>query len=368
MEGVSALQGLFFSALPPSSLSITNKFLSRLWEDSNGKPCRPAEQRRLNALVAEVFSETPQATDRETKFRHSCWLPARRAVRAALVAAEVPTSRLVRFDACGARCVVEINRETGECRCKAWYCGDRFCNPCGAARGVRARRAVATLLNGRASWFVTLTQCARTVSCKEAMDKLQERIRDLRKDPEFLESFDGGVDIIETKIGSGSLEWHVHQHGIWTGKGMSKERLADVWYRITGDSWRVDVEEVRDPQRAGGYVCKYITKGFDSSLLDDPVHLAECVRALSGRRLLRTWGSWYNALPDVDAPQVGQWEFISSLDALLVRADAGDECARGLIWSLRCRRGQGALEEAHHSQYVDETAIGESTLDPPEGY
>lgn len=290
--------------------------------------------------------ETPIPSRRETLFRHGGWLPKRARVAAALERAEVPIARRQRFACCGASQFVEINEETGEARLCGFYCGDRFCDPCGAARGVRARRAIETLLGGRSSWMVTVTQRGRSISCKEALNTLNARLKKLRASETWKKAFDGGVGVTEIKVGSGSGEWHVHQHMICTGRGLTEEALADAWFEATGDSFIVDVDEVRSPERAGGYVAKYITKGFDSTLLRDPVRLSECIAAISGRRLLVTFGDWYNALRSPDVPAVGRWRVAGGLDGLLSRADAGDEWASGVIWCIRRKKGDAALLES----------------------
>lgn len=296
--------------------------------------------------------ETPTPTRRETVFRHSGWLSVRRRVADALAEADVPLARQQRFACCGSSAFVELNEETGESRLVGFYCGDRFCIPCGAARGVRVRRAIATLLGKRASWLVTVTQAARKISCKEALDTLGERLKRLRKHPTFARAFDGGAGVSEIKIGKGSGEWHVHQHMICTGPGLDKERLSDAWLEVTGDSFIVDVQEVRSPERAGGYVAKYLTKGFDGTLVRNPARLSECIAALSGRRLLVTWGSWYNAVRDDRVEASGRWRVVGGLESILARADDGDEWALGVVWGLRRRNGT-ALEEVSTSPVVE---------------
>jgi hypothetical protein len=184
------------------------------------------------------------------------------------------------------------------------------------------------------------------VSCEEALDTLNVRLKALRKEEAFKRRFDGGCWVTEIKIGKGSGEWHVHAHGILTGRGLKKRALSCLWQRVTGDSFIVDVQEVRSPERAGGYVAKYLTKGFDGSLVHDPARLRDCIVATSGRRLLVTWGSWYNRVRDDQPPPGGRWKVVGGLDGILARADDGDEWALGVIWDLRCSRGQGKLEEA----------------------
>ena len=301
--------------------------------------------------------ESPIPSRRETLFRHSGWLAKRRRVTDAMERAALPLKRQLRFACCGASAVVEINEETGESRLSAFYCGDRFCDPCGAARGARARRAIASLLGKRPSWLVTVTQAARSVSCGEALDTLNVRLKRLRASEAWKKAFDGGCGVSEIKIGSGSGEWHVHQHMICTGRGISRRELADAWFAATGDSFIVDVDEVRSPERAGGYVAKYLTKGFDRSLLRDPARLCDCMRAVAGRRLLVTFGSWYNAIGDDSPAPVGRWRVVGGLDGILQRADDGDEWALGVVWCLRCSRGQGLLQSR-------EVAIGSSCLEP----
>lgn len=289
--------------------------------------------------------ETPLPTRTETAFRHSGWLPARGRVARALEAADVPIKRRQRFACCGASAFVEINTETGEARCKGFYCGDRFCKPCGAARAARARRAIAALLGTSPGVFFTLTLRAKETTVTEALNRLVRHFKKLRTMPRWKRHVDGGAFVIEIKRGSGSGEWHVHLHGLYHGRIYDRAALSADWFEATGDSFIVDVDEVRSPERAAGYVCKYLTKGFDSSVLRSPNDLRDCILATSGRRLLVTFGDWFGRV-DVDRPPAtAGWRVVGGLDGILARADAGDEWARGVIFCLRLAKGLGAQHE-----------------------
>lgn len=336
---------LFGSPLPRQQLDHYKQVSTRSPVICSCRDPKCPELHYLNEDGTRGPWETPIPTRREVIFRHSGWVSKRARVAAALRAADVPLARQQRFLCCGAAAYVEVNEETGESRLCGFFCGDRYCIPCGAARGVRVRRAIASLLGDRPSFLITLTQAGRDISCKEALDTLRVRLKALQRSKVWKKRFDGGCWVSEIKVGSGSGCWHAHAHGLATGRGISARALSKLWRRVTGDSFIVDVQAVRSPERAGSYVAKYLTKGFDSSLIADPDRLSECIRATSGRRMLVTWGSWYNALRDDPPERGGGWKVVGGLEGILERADAGDEWARGVIWCLRVKRGQGALDE-----------------------
>jgi hypothetical protein len=202
------------------------------------------------------------------------------------------------------------------------------------------------LLGTRPSVFFTLTRRAARTTIKECIDRLLAGFKRLRKLPRWRKHVDGGAFVIEIKRGSGSGEWHVHLHGLYCGKLYDRAALSADWLEATGDSFIVHAEAVRSPERAAAYVTKYVSKGFDQSVLRSPDDLRDCITATSGRRLFVTFGDWYGRANLDDAPAVGRWRVVGGLEGILARAADGDEWASGVIWCIRCARGQNAQTES----------------------
>lgn len=228
---------------------------------------------------------------------------------------------------------------------RGFYCGDRFCKPCSRARAARGRRAIALLAGRESLRFITLTIATGSRNCTDALNHLLKSFRALRRSDIWTQNVKGGVAVVEAKIGDGSGEWHVHLHCLCTGSYVAQRALSQAWHAATGDSFIVDVRAVKDQEVGLNYVCKYLGKGFDQSVLASPDHLRECINALSGRRLLTAFGDWYGRLTDVEADEVGEWRVVGSLDGIVRQALRGDEWARGVLLCVHGRFQRGGLKE-----------------------
>ena len=161
----------------------------------------------------------------------------------------------------------------------------------------------------------------------------------------------GGVGVVEIKRGRGSGHWHAHLHLLVHGYYIDQRALSRAWHKATGDSPIVDVRAVSDERKGAAYVCKYLGKGFDSSVLASADDLRECVVALSGRRLLIPFGDWYGAFGAARREPEPEWRVVGGLHDLLSAAGRGEAWAVGVLRSLRASRERG----------IDEGP-------PPEGY
>jgi len=119
--------------------------------------------------------------------------------------------------------------------------------------------------------------------------------------------FRGGVLSIETKIGEGSQQWHVHGHGLCLQDcKVDIAALRDEWKRTTGDSHNVDLRLVYDDPVGAFCECmKYAMKFADLPLADN----WDAFGALGGKRLLRPWGAlWGVKEPDDLTDDISQDE------------------------------------------------------------
>ena len=106
----------------------------------------------------------------------------------------------------------------------------------------------------------------------------------------------GFISIQTTNKGNG---WHVHGHAFIEGDFVAQDEFSKVWLAITGDSYVVWIREVLDPANEFGYLVRYILK-TDEVL---PEFQVEYNRVFKGRRLLRSFGTWFNRMtkPNDDA-------------------------------------------------------------------
>lgn len=103
----------------------------------------------------------------------------------------------------------------------------------------------------------------------------------------------GGVGSYEVKKGAGSGEWHPHAHFVWVCDGVPDPvELSQEWFRITGDSFIVDVTPFtsgKDVEGAFLEVFKYALKYSGMNLSDN----WEAFTVLQRRRLVSSFGLFY---------------------------------------------------------------------------
>lgn len=96
----------------------------------------------------------------------------------------------------------------------------------------------------------------------------------------------GAVGVLEVGP-SGNLHCHLLVYGNY----YPKADLKQEWYRITGDSYILDVKEIKDVNKGVGEVSKYIYKPPTYFELED---YADYLLAITGIRRIHTFGIFYN--------------------------------------------------------------------------
>jgi len=244
-----------------------------------------------------------------------------------------------------------------EYRIRCTKCHDRFCVPCANERASVIRSALLDHMKDKSGLkLVTLTLRNVPTTLRDALNRITRHFRTLREKPLWKKAITGGVWIIESKVGDGSGQWHVHVHCIAEGKFLNKFDLSALWHSITGDSKIVDVEAVGARTGAVHYVTKYVTKAADASIVNDPARLKEAIVAFTGRRLISTFGSWrglqLSEVEDEDFltyldPQDGlrypkpEWRPVGPLDAIITAAAAGNPTAQFILAKLKRGSGPG---------------------------
>ncbi len=192
-------------------------------------------------------------------------------------------------------------------------CGDRLCDTC-------RRKRFGVLMNRYKKFFASLkAERLRFVllTVKNGLDLGERRVHLMRSwkklmaMPFYKRAFAGGVYAIQTTMGAGG--WHVHLHLIVEGNFVAWEILKKDWLAITGDSFIIGVEEIKDPVRALGYVLGYVLQDvgkLSGSQAD------EYNKVFSGRRLLQSFGTWHGQLrleaDEFVCPECGHVSWISS--------------------------------------------------------
>lgn len=195
-------------------------------------------------------------------------------------------------------------------------CGDRTCPHCRARGFWRLFRGYEESIKPKQNLkSVTLTlKNVPDGRLGEVVDRQREAFKKLRRREPYARIWVGGIYAIEcVNKGRG---WNVHMHLIVEGGFVPQARLADDWYKITGDSMVVHIQHVRNPKAVLWHALKYVTK---RPTLQTVRHEAEYNLVLKGRRMIQTWGSWWGEVlivgpPVVVCPRCGSTKWISEFE------------------------------------------------------
>lgn len=271
-------------------------------------------------------ADTPSA-----RWRHSGWTDTRTRIWRALLSIACSPSRLEAFGSCGENYRVYrslTDAETFQVRPNA--CHDRFCLPCARSRSNLIARRVLAKIQGTAVRFVTLTYRTESEPLADSLRGLYEAFARLRRSPLWRKHVTGGVAFLEIKWISESDRWHPHLHILVQGTYIPKPALQQQWLKATGHSMIVDIQLVRSAGHAAKYVTKYAGKPFNTSFTHNHDLLCEAIKALTGRKLALTFGSWRGYRLTTPDPSTG-WEYMGSLPEMIARALAGDATARKAV-------------------------------------
>jgi hypothetical protein len=309
----------------------------------------------------------------EEWFRHNNWREKRKVVRSALASADTSASALFNFDNCGAGCQVEFSKEQNRYRIVGSYCHSRHCQPCMKAKSALITNNLRKKMQGMKQGtyhFITLTLAHdKTRTPRQQIQRLYECYKRLRQTDEWkygqlnadriykaskqgvkhseaikhvsLKGQRGGAATLEIKhteaghrkAKDGSTYWyeggwHPHLHIISEGSMITDHRLKDLWFQITTDSWECDCRRISADKDVAYYVGKYVTKGTNDAVWQDPTRASEFVKAVKGVRMCATFGEWRGyKLLQREPEKKGEWTHIASLASICRRARTGDEWA-----------------------------------------
>lgn len=284
----------------------------------------PPETKPPDPKDRSTWLNNRPVTDTAVIFRHSGWARTRRLVRQALVDLEITDRPLQRFDRCGADPWVVVDEsDSTRLAIHSDHCHNRWCTPCSRERAARiVGNLKATLTHGDIR-FLTLTIKHSDAPLADQIDRIYASFRKLRRAPFWNAAVSGGCAILELKHSFTTHCWHVHLHCLLDGRYIRHQDVQAEWWRITGDSYIVDIRRCYTPAHASHYVTKYITKPVPSTVINKPEPLREMISALAHRRLVLTWGTWRGVR--LSAPlDSTTWKLVGSLPELYRRRDAGN--------------------------------------------
>lgn len=143
----------------------------------------------------------------------------------------------------------------------------------------------------------------------------------------------GGMATVEIKHGSKAGHWNVHLHALIEGKYLPHQVLKAKWWAITGDSFIVDIRDVKSESDAIHYITKYVSKPLDRSVFGDDKTLSTAIESMHGKRTLTTFGTW-TGLDLTSETTDAEWISIGPLAEVQAEARHGSDSAKLILLTL----------------------------------
>jgi hypothetical protein len=199
---------------------------------------------------------------------------------------------------CGERFIAYKAECCGDTLAYPVSCGHRLCPVCMVKRSVRLSSKVEKLIKKMENpKHIVLTAKNVPKIDKTYFKWLRECFVKLRHRDIFSKCV-GGFYSIETTYNSKLKNWHVHIHIIVDVPYILKSYLSRDWKEIIGNSYIVDIHEIKNPLEAAREVAKYVVKPGD--FLQDSQLVHEYLKAVRGMRLVSTFGKYYHMPLDED--------------------------------------------------------------------
>lgn len=196
-------------------------------------------------------------------------------------------------------------------------CGDRTCPECRLKDYYRLLGSYRSFLMSKQRLrLITLTLRGRPlVLTKSRLNRLRKCFLTLIHQKFYKSVLTGGFYSIEAKKSykNNPAGWNVHIHILAEGGFINQKRLSNDWFKITGDSYIVDIRSAFSGVGGFKYVLKYLTKSPMTLNCD-----VEYNSAFAGSRLVSVFGNWYGKIPllkeKVICPKCGNKFWLSEWD------------------------------------------------------
>ncbi len=227
-------------------------------------------------------------------------------------------------------------------------CKKPFCPDCAAERANRlGRQTEAKIAEAMRTHKGRL--CLLTLTMKNAatldggLVKLKNAFTKFKRRKEFKEHIKGYFGAFEYTFNPKTNDFHVHLHLIiLRGKFWNQSDISDAWRDVTGDSFIVDIREIKNAHKGVKEVCKYPMKPADLMSIPDE-KFKEVVKMKKGTRMFVSGGCFYNVKLDDDADETD--ENVFSQFAELTEGDACPFCKEELFDVLVNRQQHIGLHE-----------------------
>ncbi len=318
--------------------------------NSNSKPLKESE----NAAFIPSLDTVQQVDNAEREFRRASqskserWTlrtPTKRDITRRLE--KVSVEDALRLKQCCSSfrvltCGEHTLRSYPTFRCKKLFCPD-----CAAERATRLGnqteakiREVMKTTKGRLCLLTLTMKNAATLG--GGLAKLKKDFAKFKRSKDWKAHIKGYFGAFEYTFNPKTNDFHIHLHLIvLRGKFWNQSDISDVWRDVTGDSFIVDIREIKNTHKGVKEVCKYPMKPANLMAMPDEKFL-EVVKMKKGTRMFVSGGCFYNVkLDDDDAAD----ENVFSQFAELTEGDACPFCKEELFDVLVNRQQHIGLHE-----------------------
>ena len=210
--------------------------------------------------------------------------------------------------------------------------------------------------------MITLTLCHSDDPLQLQIKRIYDSFRKLRRRAYFQRLITGGVWFFQLKFNKDTEQWHPHIHCLVAGKFLPHGELKELWHKITGDSYVVDIRPVTDLENCSNEVARYATSPADITAVDLDRAIA-LYHATKHRRICGSWGSARSiTLKPTPLEDTGEWTKVADFFFINIKKDY-DPSVRA-FW--RCfKLGQpydGPQLQPLTEVYREELAVYDSTL------
>ncbi len=228
-------------------------------------------------------------------------------------------------------------------RCKKLFCPD-----CAAERATRLGnqtetkiREVMKTTSGRLCSLTLTTKNAATLD--GGLVKLKKSFAKFKRKKVFKNHIKGYFGAFEYTFNPVTNDFHVHLHlTVLRGKFWNQSDISDAWRDVTGDSFIVDIREIKNIHKGIKEICKYPMKPADLMTMPDEKFL-EVVKMKKGTRMFVSGGCFYNVKLDDDDDAAD--DNIFNQFAELTEGDACPFCKQELFDVLVNRQQHIGLHE-----------------------
>ncbi len=178
--------------------------------------------------------------------------------------------------------------------------------------------------------MITLTLCHSDDPLQLQVKRIYDCFRKLRRRAFMKHRISGGVWFFQLKFNSTTEQWHPHIHCLVAGKFLPQGELKALWFKITGDSYVVDIRPVKDLEGCSNEVARYATSPADITAVDLD-RAIEIYHATKHRRICGSWGSARSlTLKPTPLEDTGEWTKVA--DFFFINVKKQDDPAVATFW------------------------------------